>query len=70
MIGVARRAEPRKGPVEMHPFNRRLTPLARHYNTIMTRYLIGIDLGTTNLAYFDLATGKSNVHSFSLPQLV
>src|SRR5262245_12542212 len=38
----------------------------------MTRYLIGIDLGTTNsaLAYIDLATGKSNVLSFAMPQLV
>lgn len=38
----------------------------------MTRYLIGIDLGTTNsaLAYLDLATGKSTIHSFALPQLV
>jgi hypothetical protein len=38
----------------------------------MTRYLIGIDLGTTNsaLAYIDLASGKSALHSFAMPQLV
>src|SRR5438874_8144010 len=44
----------------------------------MTRYLIGIDLGTTNsaLAYIDLASGKSGavsvpaIHPFALPQLV
>jgi hypothetical protein len=44
----------------------------------MTRYLIGIDLGTTNsaLAYIDLASGKVGsmsapaVHPFPMPQLV
>lgn len=42
----------------------------------MTRYLIGIDLGTTNsaLAYIDLTTGKSGVappiRPFAMPQLV
>src|SRR5947209_6703832 len=44
----------------------------------MTRYLIGIDLGTTNsaLAYIDLASGKTGtvgapaIHPFAMPQLV
>ena len=44
----------------------------------MTRYLIGIDLGTTNsaLAYIDLASGKGGsvtapaIHPFAMPQLV
>jgi hypothetical protein len=41
----------------------------------MTRYLIGIDLGTTNsaVAYIDLASGKPGVppiHPFAMPQLV
>src|SRR5271165_5792747 len=44
----------------------------------MTRYLIGIDLGTTNsaLAYIDLASGKAGtvgvpaIHPLALPQLV
>lgn len=44
----------------------------------MTRYLIGIDLGTTNsaLAYIDLASGKSGalgapaIQPFAMPQLV
>src|SRR3984957_17176166 len=41
----------------------------------MTRYLIGIDLGTTNsaLAYIDLASGKAGtpaIHPFAMPQLV
>src|SRR5437868_6858915 len=41
----------------------------------MTRYLIGIDLGTTNsaLAYIDLASGKPGaiaIHPFAMPQLV
>src|SRR5437870_4913438 len=44
----------------------------------MTRYLIGIDLGTTNsaLAYIDLASGKAGsvsgpaIHSFAMPQLI
>src|SRR3984957_4215398 len=40
----------------------------------MTRYLIGIDLGTTNsaLAYIDLASGKAGtpaIHPFAIPQL-
>lgn len=43
----------------------------------MTRYLIGIDLGTTNsaLAYIDLASGKTGtlgpaIQPFAMPQLV
>src|SRR5262245_11296784 len=43
----------------------------------MPRYLIGIDLGTTNsaLAYIDLrpsgpASGAPQIHSFQVPQLV
>src|SRR5437773_2513386 len=42
----------------------------------MTRYLIGIDLGTTNsaLAYIDLASTKPGtapmIHPFAMPQLV
>ncbi|MBI3823510.1 MAG: hsp70 family protein [Planctomycetes bacterium] len=42
----------------------------------MTRYLIGIDLGTTNsaLAYIDLASSKPGtpaaIHPFAMPQLV
>ena len=43
----------------------------------MPRYLVGIDLGTTNsaLAYTDLASGKSGtvaptIHPFPIPQLV
>jgi molecular chaperone DnaK (HSP70) len=44
----------------------------------MTRYLIGIDLGTTNsaLAYIDLASAKAGsvpnptIHPFAMPQLV
>src|SRR5882672_9265118 len=44
----------------------------------MTRYLIGIDLGTTNsaLAYIDLESGKASavrvpkIHSFAITQLV
>jgi hypothetical protein len=42
----------------------------------MTRFLIGIDLGTTNsaLAYIDLQTGKGKrapvIHPFKVPQLV
>ncbi len=44
----------------------------------MTRYLIGIDLGTTNsaVAYIDLQSGRTGsvavpkIHSFPIPQLV
>ncbi|HEV3142918.1 MAG TPA: Hsp70 family protein, partial [Gemmataceae bacterium] len=41
----------------------------------MARYLIGIDLGTTNsaLAYIDLdraRSGKPDIHTFAVPQLV
>src|SRR2546429_8322473 len=40
----------------------------------MTRYLIGIDLGTTNsaLAYIDLAKASAapTIHPFAMPQLV
>jgi hypothetical protein len=46
-----------------------------NYNTQMTRYLVGIDLGTTNsaLAYIDLASAKGSaapkIHPFGIAQL-
>jgi hypothetical protein len=61
-------------------FPRRLgewQPLTTHYSplTIMSRYLIGIDLGTTNsaLAYIDLERkprdGRPEIQKFDVPQL-
>ncbi len=49
--------------------------MAAHTMDRMTRYLIGIDLGTTNsaLAYVDLASGKPGaiaIHPFAMPQLI
>src|SRR4051812_17574284 len=61
------------------PYNEIRSPLRNGCEfSVMTRYLIGIDLGTTNsaLAYIDLASGKAGsvtvpkIHPFAIPQLV
>src|SRR5262249_30936525 len=49
--------------------------LPRGFIGLMARYLIGIDLGTTNsaLAYIDLertGKGRPEIHPFPVPQLV